>query len=140
MNCLSNLIRTKFLRNIKNEVIQARNNITTNPMSSEKPSFYPARLSDRKKLYNYYLKLYNFKGAFDEIDVDCDDELVYYLQQGSIVWIASRYKEVITKAILETAYTTGELCLHNCKHIIQNKTLYAAMFDLRINIDPLTTN
>lgn len=140
MNCFNNLTKTKFLRNISDEIKAAHKSITIANMPNEKPSFLPARFTDRKKLYNYYMKLYNFRGAFDDIDISVDDELIYYLQQGSIVWIASKYKAIVDKAILETAYTTGEVCLHSCKHVLQNKALYAAMFDLRFNIDPLTTN
>lgn len=138
MNCLSNLITTKFLRNIYDEMTQARTTLTNTTVYSNLPSFFPARPQDRKGLYNRYMKMYEFKSAFDDVTVDGD--MVYYLQQEHIVWIASKHKMIIDKAILETAYTTGELCIHSCKHIIQNKALYAAMFDIRMCITPLTTN
>ena len=140
MNCFRNLIQTKFLRNVQNEIEQAHNTITMDPIHNDLPSFYPARLVDRKKLYNYYLKTYNFKSYLDDVDITAEDELVFYMQQNAIVWIASRHKDVISKAIIDTLYTTGELCLHNCKHIIQNKAVYAAMFDTRFCITPLTKN
>lgn len=141
MNCLDSLVKTRFLRNIDNEIMQARNIVTNpDPMTAEIPDFLPARLSDRKKLYNRYLDLYDFRSRFADIDVDSLDDLVYYMDAGNIVLIVSRYKNVVTKIINETAYTTGEVCIHRCKHFIQNKAYYAAMFNMTLCITPLTTN
>ena len=141
MNCLNNLIKTRFLRNIGNEITQAQN-IVTNPqnMPIDIPDFFPAGLSNRKKLYNKYLDLFDIRSKFSEIDVDSKDDLVYYLDAGPIAVVISKYKYVIAKAINETAYTTGELCIHSCKHYIQNRVYYAAMFNMNMRITPLTTN
>ncbi len=114
--------------------------LISDSMQHGKPSFLPARLSDRKKLYTYYLKLYNLKSSFDDIDISESEDLVFYMQEDYIVWIASKQRSVVDKAIRETAYTTGEMCIHQCKHIIQNKAIHAAMFDIRMRITPLTTN
>jgi hypothetical protein len=141
MDCLNNLVKTRFLRNINNEITQARN-IITNPryMPTDIPDFFPARLTDRKKLYNRYLDYYGFKDRFCDIDVESVDDIVYHMDAGNVVLVISKYKYVITKIINETAYTTGEMCIHNGKHFIQNKLYHSAMFNMTMCITPLTTN
>lgn len=140
MNCLNNLITSKFLKNTANEIEQASavlHNITN--MQWQSFGFFPASPTDRKKLYNKYMSLCDFKSSFDDIDVS-DVNLVCYMQDSDIVWVASRRKPLVDQVVMDSLYTTGDICIHRAKHYIQNKLFYAAMFDLRFTITPLTTN
>lgn len=139
MNCLNQLIKSQFLKNFSSEIIKARNTLQAMEPNHKTLGYYPGRLADRKKLYKYYMDFYDFKASFDEIDIQ-DIEMVYYLQEDNIVWVASRLKQVIDHSITESLYTTGDVCLYKTKHFIQNKLFHAAMFDLSFQIAPPTVN
>lgn len=139
MDCLNQLIKSKFLKNFSSEIIKARNTLQAMEPRGNVLGYFPGKLADRKKIYDRYMNMYEFKASFDDVDVE-DVEMVFYLQEDNIVWVASRIKQVIDHSIKESLYTTGDLCIHRSKHFIQNRLFYAAMFDLSFQITPPTVN
>lgn len=139
MDCLGGLIKCRFLKNTGVELKRAQTAIRVSDANMESLNFHPCLATDRKQMYNYYMSVYDFKSSFNEIDVN-NPEMVYYLQEDNIVWIACRSKSFIDQAVIESCYTTGDVCLHRAKHFIQSKLFHTVMFDLSFQISPPTVN
>lgn len=139
MNCLEKLVNCKFLKNIGNEISQARSTLQYEDLLPGYDGMYPFLSKDRKAYYNYYLTLTGFKSNFSEEDVQSFD-MIYYLQEQNIVWIASRAKFVIDEAIKESLNTTGDIYIYRGKHFIHNKLFHTVMYDLSYRFPPTTTN
>jgi hypothetical protein len=139
MNCLENLINCRFLKNTGNELSQARDMLGSSEILLHHISYLPLSKEGRKDLYNYYMDLLGFKESFTQEDVE-DLDMVYYIQEENIVWIASRIKQTIDTAVKESMYTTGDIPICRSRHFIHNRLFYTVMYDLTIQFPPLTTN
>ena len=139
MNCLEKLVSCSFLKNIGNELSQARTTLQHEDALPSYGSMYPLQIKERKAYYNYYLKLTGFISNFGEEDVVSTD-MIYYLQEQNIVWIASRAKFVIDDAVKESVNTTGDLYIYRGKHFIHNRLFHTVMYDLSYRFPPVTTN
>jgi len=140
MDCFDKLINTHFLKNIDKEFIEARNSLNQIPKPPIPFGELPFLPKDRRKLYNYYMKLLDIKGSFDDVDVNDNPDMVYYLQEGPIAWIACRHKNIVDSAIKDSLYVNGEVTIYKGKQYIQNRLFYVAMYDLTIKVIPPTTN
>lgn len=140
MDCLGNLVQCRFLKNIGKELSKARSAVTKENIEPQPVYGYkPATKREAKKLYNLNMKRCGFMAMFDDIDVE-DKTTTYYLQDGSIVWMASRIKNIIDQAKLDSVTTNGDVPLYTGKHFIQNKAFYVVMYDLTFYVHPITTN
>lgn len=140
MACLDKLIKNHFLRNVNKEILEARNTLHPIPKAPIPAGTLPFRSKDRKKLYEYYAKLLDIQGSFDDVDVNEQPDMVYYLQEGPIAWVASRYKHLVDQTIKDSMYVGGEVSIYKGKKYIQSKLFYVAMYDLTFRIFPPTTN
>lgn len=139
MDCLKKLIDCHFLKNTGKELSQARHMLKSMDANQVKPGFIAGNYTARKKLYNYYVELYGFKEDFDQEDVETPD-MIYYLQEDNIVWIASRHKDMIDQSIHDSLHTSGDVCIFRGRHIIHNRLLHTVMFDLSMQFPPVTKN
>lgn len=139
MNCLSDLITSRFLKKTIQEIKQANAALLTNDMQPRSLGILFGRKEDRKKLYDSYMRMCDFKSSFQDIDVT-DDDMLYYLQEGPIVLVMARTKSYVDKVVTDSLYTTGDFCFYRGKHYIHNRTHHTAMFDMDFTITPLTTN
>lgn len=139
MSCLDNLINCMFLKNTSSEIVQARRVLQVNDEVSSKSIYLPLRTKDRKKLYDHYLDLWNFKQDLEHINLE-DLDAIYTVQENNIVWMASRLGGVIDIAITEALYITGDLYIYRGRHFIQNKLIHTVLYDLNFQVPPPTTN
>ena len=93
----------------------------------------------RKKLYNQYVKSCGFTEYMNEIDED-DKDMLYALQEGPIVWLASKTSKIIQQSLYNSLYHTGDIPIYTGKQYINNKLHYVALYDLTFSIHPVTLN
>lgn len=140
MNCLGNLVQCRFLKNIGKELVQARSVVAKDDVESLPVRGYkPIRKKESKRLYSYYIERCGFANTFGDIDPN-DKTMMYYLQDGNIVWMASRTKSIIDQTKLDSVTTNGDIPLYSGKQFIQNKLFFVVMYDLTFYIQPITTN
>lgn len=138
MSCFAELYNSKFLKNIGFELTQARSAI-----NSHKPmrplGLYYAKKQDRKRLYQQYVDACDFKSYIVDIDAE-DKDMLYALQEGPIVWLASRSNQIIKQSLQNSLLQTGDLPIYTGKQFIYSKLFYIAMYDLSFSVEPVTLN
>lgn len=140
MDCLVNLVRCKFLKNISKELSKARTALTKQTNQPVPVQGYkPAIRREAKKLYNYYMDQCGFSSILGDIDAE-DKSITYYLQEGGIVWMASRIKDVIDQAKIDSITLNGDIPLYSGRQFIQNRVFYIVMYDLSFHVPAITTN
>ncbi len=137
MQCLNNLIASQFLKNTTKELQLARNTLSSSVLPE--PGQLPCTKKEQKKLYNTYMDILGFRDLYSDMDVD-DYDMLYYLQDGYIVWLATRNKHSLKDAISDSLYTNGDIPFYQAKQFINSKLYYVAMYDLTFRMQPLTKN
>ena len=140
MACLSNLISNRFLKNVGKEITEARTVLKNNSKKQYRFGELPGPRALRKKQYDYFSRLIDLRGSFDDVDVNDSLDMLYCVQDGPIAWIACRTKDLVDQAMLDTLHTNGDVPFYTGKQYFQSRLFYVAMYDLTFRIPPPTTN
>ena len=140
MGCFEKLVKSHFFANVSAELKLARQTIR----SMSQFYFEPALIFNKKEkkavykelMYNYYL-MEEIVESMDEFD---DKDMVFYIQSDHIVFIYSQSQKQLKEAVQYSYNLNGDLPLCRSKHRVNNKLVYTALIDTRLQFEVISPN
>ena len=143
MKCFEQLVNSKFLSKVSEELSRARNIIGYDPDSVllfDPPTIHTDK-QDRRYVYDCYMDEFGLLAELEEHnDLNGGKDVIYYIQEDPILFVYSRSKRLITEAIKYSYYVNGLIPICTTKHVINGRVWFTTMFDSRIPFPSASTN
>ena len=139
MSCFEKLSESKFLSNIRLELLEAQHILHENDNillpKDNTHSF------DKVKTKETYYYICNEIGFFDELySIDLDYKGTCYAQADKYLFLFSRSKTSLAEDIGYNHRLNGDIPLFTHKHVVNGKVVYTALFDITFTIPPIGPN
>lgn len=129
MSSYSNLVKSRFFRNIKTELKTARTAIQMG--LSADPDIVSLSFNNKvcKQRYAYYMDWFDLMGYFELAAENLD--VINYIEYEYIVLVLGKKKREVHDMISYLYYTYGNVPFYRGTSIIDNQRVYTAMLDIR---------
>lgn len=140
MGLTNRLAHSKFLTNIARELQCAREVIR----SAHYTTYVPQLIADKKlkkQIYEECLYYYDLSTEMQEtLDQGIDADSTYCIQYDHIVFMYALSSKQLKETMQYTYNLNGDFPFYRARHRINNKTVFAALYDTRITFMPASPN
>jgi hypothetical protein len=136
MGCFESLVKSHFLANVSIELSLARKTLKNINLTQ-----LPTSKKERRELYDEYVFQYYLLEEMEDTLKEIEDvDEVYYMQLDHIVYIYTLSYTQFKDMLQYSFDMNGDIPIFKTKHRIKGHTMYAALFDTRINFTPFSVN
>lgn len=150
MSCFKQLVESKFLSNVRQELHQARQALHQSSMvedassdhqDSQSPAVYAygQDLSARKPFYAFCVHRFNLLTSMDET-ADYSASQLFSISIDYMRLFFARHKSVVDNACMYAYNVNGDMPYYRGKHQIKGKVYYTAFIDTRFSWTPNSPN
>jgi hypothetical protein len=138
MALLENLIKSKFLTNLRTELKEAKRAIIdSNILLYQESTHY----ADRETARQLYYEVCESYGFFDILHtVSPTSKLVHYIHSEQFIFAVCRSKSSLKQAIYYALSVNGDVPVYTHKHKVNNHLIHTVLFDTTFIVSPPSPN